>query len=457
MPALSTRQSKELEPYEDKISDEPLISHEITAGKVVDETAESEYEKWELNNGAEVYIKSTDFKNDEILFRAYREGGSSLIADEELVMTQVFGEVIDQSGAGNFSGVELDKKLAGKIISLQPYLSDLQQGFRGSTTPEDMESFLQLLYLYITKPRMDQDVFDKSIDNLLNQVKFSLENPRAAFYDSLYKVATLHSPRTIVIPTEAQVKSIKQERIYSFYNETFANINGYKFFFVGNIDKEKIKPLIELYIGGIEAREENISWKNVEPQFPAGITEVTVHKGKEPQSQVMIKMNGDFKYSFKEKMSTNFMVKVLNIRLREKIREDESGTYGIGVSPSIQKYPEEKYTLRISFGCDPDRVEELVAVVMEELKALQENGPEEKNMTKVRETLLRERETNVKENRFWISSLEKLSFEGNELMSDEAYNAAVKAVTTKEVQDAVKKYITLDQYVYGVLRPAEVE
>lgn len=209
---IKAAQSKTLEPYEDKVSDEPLISHEIKAGNVVDKVIEPEYEKWELSNGAEVYLKSTDFKNDEILFWAYGTGGSSILPDDEVVITQVFSEVIEQSGAGNFSGVDLDKKLAGKIISLRPFVNDLKQGYRGSTSPKDLESFMQLVYLYLTQPRKDQDVFDKSIDNLLNQVKFQLENPRAAFYDSLYKVATSNSPRTIVIPTEAQVKSIRQDK-----------------------------------------------------------------------------------------------------------------------------------------------------------------------------------------------------------------------------------------------------
>ncbi len=457
MTAIKSAQSKDLEPYEDKVSDEPLVGHEIQPGEIVDVRDEPEYEHWTLSNGAEVFIKTTDFKNDEILFRAYSQGGSSLLPDDEVVMSRVFSEVVDQSGAGNFSGIELEKKLAGKIVSLNPYLGDLQQGFSGSTSPKDMETFLELLYIYLTEPRQDKDVFDKTIDNLLNQVKFSMENPRAAFYDSLYKVATSNSPRTIVIPTEAQVKSIQQNQIYSFYDKTFGDVSGFKFFFVGNVDKEALKPLVEKYIGGIPPRNEDLAWRDVEPEFPKGITEVTVHKGKEPQSQVMIMMNGDYDYNFKENLTTKYMIKVLNIRLREKIREDESGTYGIGVSPSLDKYPKPEYTLMISFGCNPDRVDELVAVIMDELKSLKEKGPSEQNMAKARETFLRERETDVKENRYWLNKLEDVAFLDSKLMTDEDYNAAVKAVTAKDVQTAANKYLTLDHYLFGVLKPAEME
>ncbi|MCB0807558.1 MAG: insulinase family protein, partial [Bacteroidales bacterium] len=359
--------------------------------------------------------------------------------------------------AGNFSGIELEKKLAGKIISLGPFLDDLKQGYRGSTSPKDLDTFFELLYLYFTSPRMDTAVFEKSIDNLLNQVKFSRENPRVAFYDTLYKVATENSPRTIVIPTEKQVKSIQQEDIYAFYNKAYGNISGYKFFFVGNIDKDAIKLPVAKYIGGIQPAGETVTWRNVNPGFPEGITEFTLHKGKEPQSQVALVMRGDYKYNFEQNLISKYLVKVLNIKLREKIREDESGTYGIRVMPQISKYPEEQYQLVISFGCAPDRVDELVEVILNELKDLQENGPAEKDMAKARETFLRERETDVKENSYWIKKLEDISFHDSELMSDEDYNAAVKNVKAKDIQKAAGKYITLDHYVYGVLKPESAE
>jgi len=453
--AINTAQEAELTPYEDKVSNEPLIDHEITPGRVTSIDEQPEYEVWKLDNGAEVYLKNTNFKNDEILFRAYGPGGSSLLPDDEVVMTMVFGDVIDESGAGEFSGIDLDKKLAGQIISISPYLDDLKEGFRGSTTPKDLETFLQLLYLYMTDPRPDKEVFEKNIDNLRNQVKFSLENPRVAFYDSLYKVATSHSPRTIVIPTQEQISSINQDRIYEFYKILYSNISAFKFFFVGNIDKEELKELVKKYIGGIPAIQVDIKWRNVEPPFPAGITEFTVHKGKEPQSQVAIMMEGPYKYNFDENLTTKALVKIMNIKLREKIREDESGTYGIGVRPTLSKYPEEKYNLMITFGCSPDRVDELVKVIFDELKRIQNEGPTETDINKAKETFLRERETDVKENGYWVKKLEDMAFTKSGLKSDEEYDKAVKDITAKQVQKAAQRLILLDHYVYGVLKPAE--
>ncbi|MEZ5197418.1 MAG: insulinase family protein [Bacteroidales bacterium] len=452
---LASKTAK-LSPYEDNISDEPLITEEIAPGKIIDiQTFEANYEIWKLDNGAEVYVKPTDFKNDEILYKAYCPGGSSLIPDDEVAMVRVFEEVVSESGLGNFTGIELEKKLTGKIVDLNVDLDHLTNGFSGSTTPQDIETLLQLQYLYFTNPRQDKEVFDKSIDNFLNQIKFMHENPRMAFYDTLSKVASLNSPRVVMLPSEKQIQNIKQESIYNLYSTYFQPIDDFSFFFVGNINTEELKPLVEKYIGSLAPTGSIKEWKDVAPGFPEGISEFTLHKGKEPQSQVALKMNGDYTYNMNNNLVLKTLEKVLSIKLREKVREDESGTYGIGFRASPSKYPKQEYDLSVSFGCSPDNVDKLVGVVFDEFKTIQKNGPEEIDMSKAKETFIREREAAVKENDYWLKTLQKSSFLGNEIISDEEYYKAIKAITPEQVKEAANKYITLDHYVYGVLRPAE--
>jgi zinc protease len=455
---IDASKTKELTAYEDKVLDEPLISKPVLAGMIasIEETSEG-YEKWTMENGAEVYIKSTDFKNDEILYKAYTTGGSSLIQDDELAMTMVFEDILNESGLGNFSGIELEKKLSGQIVSIRPYLSELEQGFSGSVSPKDLETLLQLQYLYFTKPRQDKEIFNKSIVNLKNQMKFILSNPKVIFYDTLAKVLTSNSPRTIVIPTEKQLDGIQQEKIFETYNSLFQQADDYKFFFVGNIDKAKLKPLVEQYIGSFPPTDAKKEWKDVSPEFPTGVTELIVNKGKEPQGQVSITMKGDFDYTFENKLIMKALVKVLSIKLREKVREEESGTYGIGVRPELEKYPKGEYTLSVNFGCAPDNVEKLVGVIFDEFKRIRDEGPLEADMVKARETFLRERETNVRENRFWLNQLFNVSFYDSKILSDEEYNEAIKNITNEQVKEAANKYLTLDHYVYGLLLPEETE
>jgi zinc protease len=172
---------------------------------------------------------------------------------------------------------------------------------------------------------------------------------------------------------------------------------------------------------------------------------------------VTIMMDGDYKYTFENNLVFKTLEKVLSIKLREQMREEESGTYGVSARKNLDKYPKEEYGFSISFGCAPENVDKLVKIIFTEIENIQKNGPEEKDMLKAKETFLRERETRVKENKYWLNKLMNVSFLSSKVISDEEYNNAVNAVTADQVKDAANKYLTLDHYVYGVLKPVEQE
>ena len=453
MAIIENEKTVQLKPYVDKILRAPLIAHAITPGKIVRiEKIDTLYEKWTLSNGMEVYIKPTKFKNDQVLYKAYSPGGSSLIPDDKVIITRVFTDIIDESGLGQFSGIDLEKKLAGKAVDLSPFLGKLRQGFNGKASPKDLETLLKLQYLYFTQPRQDQEIFQKVIVNQENMIKHMSANPKMVFYDSVFQAITSHSPRTIVIPTEAQIKSIRQSDIYNIYKKQFQHAAGFKVFFVGNVHPEKLKPLVEKYLASIPAGE-NLTWKNVSPPFPKGIKKVNVYKGKAPQSQVLLTMEGKYRYNSQNNLIMQALVQALNIELREKVREQESGTYGIYVMPTLEKYPEEKYLLMTGFGCAPKNVDKLVASVFEVMKKMQQQGPDALTLKKVKETFVRTYETSVRENKFWLNKLMDFTFYGTKIPTVKAYDAAVEKITAEKVKKAAKKYLTINHYVLGVLKP----
>ncbi|MBN2615383.1 MAG: insulinase family protein [Bacteroidales bacterium] len=441
-----------VKPYVDKVLNAPLIDHKITPGKIVDVQHNDQYDKWTLNNGMEVFIKPTNFKNDQVLYRAYSLGGTSLLPDDKVIMTRVFNNIVDQSGLGKFSDVELQKKLSGKVASLSPNFDLLTQGYSGSASPRDLETLLKLQYLFFTQPRQDQSIFEKVIDDAKNQIKHVSANPKMVFYDSLYKVVTEHSPRVIVVPTEKQINSIWQSQIYKVYKDQFQHAAGYKVFFVGNVNEEALKPLVEKYLASIPAGEA-LHWKDVTPGFPKGENKVTVHKGSEPQSSVILMMKGKYNYNEHNNLLMTALVQSLNIELREKVREQESGTYGIYMYPSLDKYPQEQYSLTLNFGCAPKNVDKLVGSVFEIFEKFKKEGPTEATLKKVKETFIRTRESDGRKNSFWLNQIISAQFEGDAIQSGAQYDAAVKAISVGELKKFARKYLTTDHYVLGVLKP----
>lgn len=444
-----------LKPYVDKMLKAPLIDHPVKAGKITNiQKIDTLYEKWTLSNGMEVFVKPTNFKNDQVLYRAYSLGGTSLLPDNRVIISRVFTDIIDGSGIGKFSDVELQKKLSGKVVSLSPYLKSLTQGYSGSVSPKDIETLMKLQYLFFTQPRKDKNIFEKVINNQINMVKHLGANPKMVFYDSLYQVITMHSPRVIIIPTVEQIKSIWQSEVYRIYKKQFEHAAGYKVFFVGNINKAKLKPLVEKYLGSVPSGEA-LHWKDVSPSFPKGIKKVVVYKGSEPQSTVVLAMKGKTKYDLKNKMLLKVLAQTLNIELREKVREQESGTYGIYVSPSISKFPKEQYSLMLGFGCAPKNVDKLTKAVFDIYEKFRKEGPTEFTLKKVKETFLRSRESDIRKNSFWINELIDEQFDGDQILTNEEYKKAVNSITVGKVKKAAKKYLTMNHYVLGILKPSK--
>jgi zinc protease len=438
----------------DKVNKAPLIAHKITPGKIVStQNVDGLFQKWVLSNGIEVFLKQTDFKNDQILYKAYSLGGSSLLPDDQVIISRVLDDVVEESGLGQFSNVELDKKLSGKVVSLSPYLSSLSQGFTGNASPKDLETLFKLQYLYFTEPKKDRSIFEKVIDDQKTQVKHLGDSPRMVFYDSLYRVATMHSPRVVIIPTVGQLNNIWQSQIYHVYKTQFQNPAGFKVFLVGNIDTVRLKPLVEKYLASLPVNGDPLKWKDVSLGFPEGKTNVEVRKGSAPQSMVMLMMKGKYHYDFENNLLMDALTQTLDIELREVVREQESGTYGIYISPSVEQYPRQKYSLNLGFGCAPQNVDHLVKSVFDVFEKFRKEGPDALTLKKVKETFIRTRQSDVRENSFWMNQIVNAQFEGIPIKTQGEYDAAVNSITISQIKKAAKKYLTMDHYVLGVLKP----
>ena len=447
---------EELEPYVDKVSDAPLVKSPPKPGAVTETKTVKEIglTEWTLANGARVVLKPTDFKNDEILFYASSPGGVSRASDTKFFSASQAADVMAQSGVGSFDQTSLDKKLTGINVEVSPYVEELLEGFQGQTTPDDLETLLQLVYLYCTAPRMDKDAMSGFQSQMKTQYKTMSNSPQSAFGDTLEVTMANYHPRRPVM-TEAIWDELKLMDAYMFFLDRFSDVSDFTFYFVGNIDPEKDKALIEQYLGGLPGNNRKESWKDHKIHPPKGKVEKTVYKGVEPQSMVSMNFHGEMEFSNQEIFNINATTKILNIMMRESMREDKGGVYGVRGFPRLERFPEPHYTYSVFFGCAPDNVEDLISTALKEIATLQKEGPSEKNMTKVMETLRRERETNVRENRFWMQILSAYYERGQDPIDIMKFDQYMGNVTPKKVQETAKKYFTQDNYVQVVLKPVE--
>lgn len=455
---LDKVKTMDVTPYEDEVTDQPLMATVPEAGKVV---AEKNIElvdakEWTLSNGSKVILKHTDFKDDQILFNAFSTGGSSLYDAKDDISASYASTIMAMSGIADFKLTMLEKMLADKVVAVSPYISQLSQGFNGSSSVKDVETMLQLVNLYINTPRFDKASYGSFMSRMASQLDNRSASPEAAFSDTFKVVTSNYHPRVRPLTKEVLAEA-NFERIEAIAKERFSNPGNLTYVFVGNFDEAKLKPLIETYLASLPASEKNEAWVDLGIRAPKGAIEKVVRKGTEPKSKQYIQFHGPLKkFSLQEVTEVSALGKILTTRLLESIREDKASVYSIGAYPGFAKNPVPEYTMTIAYGTSPQKVEELKAAIFATLEDLIKNGPSDDEVAKAREKILREREVSVRENKYWLSTLKQyyMNYDGD-FSRYATFDKAVDGLSAKSLKKAAKKIWDFDNYVCVTLFPEE--
>jgi zinc protease len=444
--------------YKDELSSIELLPEKPIPGKIIDqsEIEELDVKKISLSNGVEVYLKSTEFQNDQIVGAAVSPGGNSLLSNEDYYKSILADDIVQRSGVGDFNQVDLGKKLAGKYVSVLPFINEIEEGFQIRTSPLDIETMFQLIHLYFTSPRKDTTTFNVLLSQIETFVINRSASPNAVFSDTLNVTLTNYNYRTQPWTID-RVNELDINKSLEFYKDRFADASDFTFFFVGNFNVDSISVFIEKYLASLPSINRNENWRDVGVRYPEGVIKKKVYAGIEPKSLVNMNYTGDFDWSVKNLSAFRFMTEALQIKLREVIREDESGTYGVSVSGSAEKKPHKDYRISISFGCDPNRVDELTQLVFEQIDSLKNYGLANEYLTKTVEQQLNDFEKNLKRNGSWLSYLRNyhnLDLDPRLLLT---YPDRIKSVTIKDIQQAAQKYFNNDNYVEVVIYPEEMK
>lgn len=431
---INSVKAEEIEAYAEQVIDEPLIATPPTPGKIVKEEQNEAMDAtiWTLQNGIKVILKNTDFKDDEILMTATSTGGYSQYAVQDPVNSRIMGSVMNLGGVGNFSATDLPKVLAGKTATVRPSINLTTQDFNGSSSIKDFETMMQLVYLYFTAPRKDADAFKSFIQRMETQLKNQEAEPMVAFSDSINNAIYGNNPLTNRIKLSDLAK-VDYDRIMEMFKQQFRNPGSFTFTFVGNVDAEKVRPVVEQYLASLPGEEVKGEFIKVPMSFNEGKS-VNVFKREmqNPKASVFNAVTGNMERNMKNQILMSMFDQILDIVYTEKIREEEGGTYGVSTGGAISRYPEGQTVLQIMFDTDPEKKDHLNTIILKELEGIAVNGPRESDFIKVKEYMNKSFNENLKENRYWRNILDQLYFYGEDMHT--GYIDTVNAMTPKDVQ-----------------------
>ncbi len=457
---LAEVENAKIDPIKDKVLATALMDPaKLKPGKTISSKTDEDLQTTtiKLSNGATVILKPTNFKNDEIMFRAFSKGGHSLVKDADYFSAANASFIVTQSGVGNFSSLDLGNMLKGKNTNLSPSINLYSEGLNGNTTPKEVETLLQLLHLYFTNPRKDNDAFE-SFKTKQKQLYANVgANPQIYFSAEFQKLMTQNNLRAGQLPKPEDFDKINIDRSFQIYKERFANAGDFTFFFVGSFDEETIKPLLEKYIGSLPGNATKENFKDLGIRPPATKVDKQISKGTEPQSIVNIVFTGPAAYNEKDAYALRSLAEVMNIKLVEKLREEKGGVYGVSATGDLRKIPYNYSTFTISFPCAPENADTLTKAALDELKKIMANGVSKEDLDKIKEQQKRKLEVDMKQNQFWMSNLYDAYYLGNNPSNILTKPKQSEELTSKMLQDAAKKYINMNRYIRVMLKPAPKE
>ena len=447
--------ASEIEAYEDDVVKEPLIPEGTQLkGSPVKKTVENkEYGAtvWTLANGTQIVVKPTKFKADEVRMNAQSKGGLSILPDAEYYMGEMMPAVSSMSGVGKFSATELRKQLSGKSATVQPSVGEYASAVNASCSPKDIETMLQLVYLNFTQPRFDRNDYDNLMKMLRTQLENAKSNPDFQMQEKVIDVLYGHNPRRQVISTEL-LDEFSFEALPAIYKKLYPDGNSFRFTFVGNIDPETLKPLVEKYIGSIPASKKPMTFADDKAYPVKGeVTEDFSTPMQQPKVSVNYTFTGDMDYSLENKAALSFLTQALNSRYLVSIREEKGGTYGVQVYGSTDWIPRETYTMTIAFDTNAEMADELCEIILKELRTIAEEGPLTEDIEKHREFMLKNWKNSLDENGPWMQYLQAKYGSGLDYLAGQ--EQAIRSLTNADVQALAKKILDDGNMVKVVMHP----
>ena len=397
--------SEDVPAYVDNVTNEPLIEKEPTAGKILSEKTDAAtgVTTMKLSNGATVQLKPTTFKNDEISMDASSVGGYWAYKGKSSPDIELFDNAVSVSALGNYTQSALSKYLAGKNVSVKFNMGDKNESMSGTSTKKDLETMFQLNYLMFTDVRKDEKAFEALKSQLVSSLTNAKNNPRYVFQDSIYATMYNHNPAKRLTTVE-DAKAMNYDNCLKLYRDRVANAGDYTFSFVGSFTVDSIRPLIEKYIASLPdngVREKTTYTLSAVDGRISNLFDIPMQNQK---TSVYAVLGGKMKYSLNNEVMMDMLSEVMDIVYTRTIREEEGGTYGVGTYSSLSAYTN-KWYFTYQFDTNEAQKDKLIKRAEDELINVVKNGANAADFQKVKEAALKQYDTNLRTNRFWLRTL----------------------------------------------------
>jgi zinc protease len=443
-------------PYEDATVNQALMEKAPKPGKIKKEKTVEKIgvTEWTLSNGVRVIVKPTDFEIDSVAISGGSPGGEAMAKDKDFGTVRWADDIVDLGGVGPFDVESLGKLLAGKQVRVSTNINETMETVEATGSAKDLETMFQLMYLRLTQPRKDTEAFNVWKTNLTEQISNALRSPEFRYAresnTALWKGSMRRKPAE-----PGDLAKVDLDKALAFYKDRYGDFSDFTFVIVGAVKLDTLKPLVETYLGSLPGKGRKEKEKDLGIRRVGGVVKKTFKLASEPKASVQIEFHGPQKWTRDNDRDMFILGQVLSMKLRETMREDMGGVYGVGANGRITRSPFQERTFAIRFGCDPSRVDELVKAAFDVVAKVTKDGVDDETLERVKQQYVRLRETDLRTNRFWLGWLISSYKYGDDptIVLDTA--PVIARMKSDLVKAAAKKYIDPKQYYQAVMLPED--
>ena len=400
-----------------------------------------------------VILKPTDFKNDQVLLSATAFGGQFLFGEKDKFNSRYANSVVLSMGLDKYTPTELMKILAGRSVSLYTSSGNYTDNIEGSSGTADIEAMFQMLYLRMTSPRKDENLFKAFINKSQDWAKNDIASPETVFYDLVQRTVYGDHPRLSLMAKPEDFSHIDLERAMAIFRERFSSAKGLTFLIVGSFEPEKIKPLIETYIASLPTSKTERQYRDLGIRPVTGVVKKEVRIGAEQKSTVSLAFTGDATYSFEENKRFHMLIEVLNIRMIDILREKMSLIYSGGLSGALNRTPYGNYRIDVNLPCAPENVEKVIAAAFAEIEKIRNDGPQPTDVDKVKQNWIKQYRIGMRTNSKWLGFLKDSTLYGTGQTDILAEEKLISSITPEEIKAAAQRYFNMGNYVQAIMYP----
>ena len=452
--SISLAQKNFVNAYTEEQITKPLLKKTPKPGTIVKDTTNAALgtTEWTLSNGIRVILKPTTYKNDQIIFTAFSDGGTSLIQKTDDLPSAVLAEdIVRNNGLGKLNKVEINRLLAGKRVSISASISTNEESVSGSSSVTDLETMFKLTYLTFAAPRKDNMAYAAFMQEIQTELANASKDPRTTFRDSLSVLLSSNSPRAIIMNKQT-LNKVNQKTAFKIYKQRYANPADFTFVFVGSFNVDSIKPFVLTYLGGMKTNADKETWKDNNVRYPSGKVNKTIEQKMEVnKASVYLFAWADMPYNFTNKMNLSALEDILDLRYTESIREEEGGTYGVRVDATAKDKPVEQATLAIYFDTDPEKAEKLIGIAKAQLDSIIKNGVRADDLDKVKKNYIKQYKDNQIENGWWKNAIVYYEQKGINLSTD--YEKAVNDLSSESIQKTLEALMKQGNFIDFKMEP----